>query len=57
MHQNYLDAMAMVRAKGKPDYFITFTANPGFRKQGQTMIVSNRGALSNVRPAMSQWCA
>ena len=30
MHQNYLDAMAMVRVKGKPDYFITMTANPSW---------------------------
>ena len=28
MHQNYLDAMAMVRVMGKPDFYITFTANP-----------------------------
>ena len=26
MQQNYLDAMAMVRVLGKPDYFITMTA-------------------------------
>lgn len=28
MRQNYQDAMAIVREKGKPDLFITFTANP-----------------------------
>ncbi|XP_071695650.1 uncharacterized protein [Rutidosis leptorrhynchoides] len=28
MHQNYLDAMAIVRAYGYPDLFITFTCNP-----------------------------
>ena len=28
MHQNYLDAMTLVRHHGKPDLFITFTANP-----------------------------
>lgn len=28
MYQNYQDAMAMVRALGKPTYFITFTCNP-----------------------------
>ena len=30
MHQNYLDAMAIVRKYGKPDYFITMTASPGW---------------------------
>ena len=30
LHQCYLDAMAMVRVKGKPDYFITMTANPNW---------------------------
>ena len=28
MQQNYQDSMAIVREKGKPDLFITFTANP-----------------------------
>ena len=28
MRMNYQDAMAIVRRYGKPDYFITFTANP-----------------------------
>ena len=28
LQQNYLDAMAIVRKFGKPDFFITFTANP-----------------------------
>ena len=28
MQMNYQDAMAIVRRYGKPDYFITFTANP-----------------------------
>jgi hypothetical protein len=30
MTQNYLDAMALVRKYGKPDYFITMTANPSW---------------------------
>ena len=30
MTQNYLDAMALVRRYGKPDYFITMTANPAW---------------------------
>ena len=28
MAQNYQDAMAVVRKRGKPDYFITMTCNP-----------------------------
>ena len=28
MMQNYQDAMAIVRSKGKPDLFITMTCNP-----------------------------
>ena len=30
MHQNYLDAMAMVRKYGKPTFFVTFTTNPSW---------------------------
>ena len=30
MTQNYLDAMAIVKKFGKPDYFITMTANPAW---------------------------
>ena len=30
LKQNYLDAMAIVRKTGKPDYFITMTANPSW---------------------------
>ena len=30
MHQSYLDAMAIVARFGKPDYFITMTANPNW---------------------------
>ena len=30
LQQNYLDAMAIVRKTGKPDYFITMTANPSW---------------------------
>lgn len=32
MHQLYQDAMAIVREKGKPNYFITFTCNPHWKK-------------------------
>ena len=30
MTQNYQDAMAIVRMKGKPDLFITMTCNPNW---------------------------
>ena len=30
MHQNYCDAMSIVRKYGKPDFFITMTANPSW---------------------------
>ena len=30
MHQNYMDAMALKRRYGKPDFFITKTANPAW---------------------------
>ena len=30
MQQNYLDAMALVRKYGKPDFFVTMTANPNW---------------------------
>lgn len=42
MHSQYMDAMAIVRAFGKPDLFITFTCNPNWPeitsalKPGQT---------------------
>ncbi|KAL6734889.1 hypothetical protein Aduo_005381 [Ancylostoma duodenale] len=32
MHQSYQDAMAIVAKYGKPDYFLTFTCNPQWRK-------------------------
>jgi len=32
MHQHYLDAMAILRKYGKPDLFITFTANPQWKE-------------------------
>jgi hypothetical protein len=28
MQQQYQDSMAVVRKRGKPDFFITFTCNP-----------------------------
>ena len=32
MMQNYQDAMAILRMKGKPDLFITMTCNPNWRE-------------------------
>ena len=32
MNQNYMDAMCIVRAFGKPDFFITMTANPKWQE-------------------------
>ena len=32
MHQSYLDAMAIAARIGKPDYFITMTANPNWEE-------------------------
>ena len=46
MQQNYLDAMSIVKRYGKPDFFITMTANPSWRevrdslREGET--VANR---------------
>eukprot|EP00660_Eupelagonema_oceanica_P003335 gene3335-15309_t len=39
MTGHYLDAMTIVAAKGKPDYFITMTANPKWPE-----------ILANLRP-------
>ena len=30
LHRRYQDAMAVVRAHGKPSFFITFTCNPNW---------------------------
>ena len=30
MHQKYQDAMAIVRKKGKPSFFVTMTCNPNW---------------------------
>ena len=32
IHSLYLDMMAIIGRYGKPDYFITFTANPHWRE-------------------------
>jgi hypothetical protein len=48
-HQNYLDAMAIVRQTGKSDLFITMTANPQWDE-----VTTNLGAgqLSHDRPEL-----
>ncbi|MCO5553366.1 hypothetical protein L7F22_006887 [Adiantum nelumboides] len=38
MYQLYQDAMAIVRAKGKPDLFITFTCNPNWPEVTQALL-------------------
>ncbi|MCP3668651.1 MAG: hypothetical protein GY696_40250, partial [Gammaproteobacteria bacterium] len=38
MQQNYQDAMAIVRKFGKPDLFITFTANPKWREIRENLL-------------------
>ena len=37
MQMNYQDALAIVREFGKPDYFITFTANPAWPEIAQNL--------------------
>ena len=38
MQQNYLDAMSMVRNKGKPDFFVTMTANPQWQEITENLL-------------------
>ena len=47
MHQNYLDAMALVRAFGKPDLFVTFTANPSWAEVTENLL---EGQKASDRP-------
>ena len=47
MHQNYLDAMAFVAKKGKPDLFITFTCNPKWCEITDNLLA---GQTTNDRP-------
>ena len=37
MRQSYQDAMTLVRHFGKPDLFITFTANPAWREISENL--------------------
>jgi hypothetical protein len=41
MQANYLDAMAIVRAFGKPDLFITMTCNPKWEDITSNLIDGN----------------
>ncbi|MCO5591323.1 hypothetical protein L7F22_045305 [Adiantum nelumboides] len=47
MYQLYQDAIATVRAKGKPDLFITFTCNPNWLEVTQALLP---GQVSIDRP-------
>ena len=47
MHQKYLDAMAFVAKKGKPDLFITFTCNPKWCEITKNLL---HGQTANDRP-------
>ena len=44
MHENYLDAMAIVRMFGKPDFLITFTANPTWPEIVNSLPVGQRAS-------------
>ena len=41
MHQKYLDAMAFVAKKGKPDLFITFMCNPKWCEIKENLLPGN----------------
>jgi hypothetical protein len=45
--QSYQDAMAIVRAKGKPDFFITMTCNPKWREITENLLL---GQSAHERP-------
>lgn len=47
MNQLYQDAMAIVRARGRPDYFITFTCNPNWP---EILAELEQGQVPNDRP-------
>ncbi|GKE59681.1 helicase, partial [Tanacetum coccineum] len=49
MMQNYQDAMALCRAYGNPDLFITFTSNPKWSEIAE-MLASFPGQISHDRP-------
>lgn len=47
MHQNYLDAMAIVQKFGKPSLFITMTCNPRWPEIVQNLAL---GEAAHFRP-------
>ena len=47
MYQNFQDAMSIVRVHGKPDIFLTFTANPKWQEITQSLLP---GQTANDRP-------
>ena len=47
MHEMYQDAMAIIRKRGKPDLFVTFTCNPKWREISDEL---NPGEQANDRP-------
>ena len=47
LRQQYLDAMAIVRMRGRPDLFITFTCNPNWREIRENLLP---GQQPNDRP-------
>ncbi len=59
MCQQYQDAMAIVRALGKPDLFITFTCNPPGPKLDATCcpVKSRTNALTLCRASSKTSCA
>ena len=44
MYNLYLDALAIIRVHGRPDYFITFTANPLWAEITQHLLHGQRAA-------------
>ena len=44
MYNLYLDAIAMVRKMGRPDFFITFTANPAWKEILESLGPNQRAA-------------
>ena len=47
MQQRYQDAMAIVSAKGKPDYFLTMTCNPKWKEISSNLL---NGQKASDRP-------
>ena len=52
IHQNYQDAMTIVTKYGKPDIFITMTANPKWPEISENLLPNQR---ANDRPDIVSW--